>query len=355
MSAPTYLVTGATGKIGRAAVGELLRRELPVRAVVRVADSRAEALRRAGADVIVADLFDVNQLARALRGVQRALYVPPWHPQLLHSVAAFAAAAGAERVEAVASLSQWLASPQHPALATRQSHLMEALFAQVPGAAHIVVNPGFFADNYLRLIDLAAHLGLFPLPLAESRNAPPSNEDIAAVAVATLVDPERYAGASFRPTGPELLNGREMAAIVGRVLGRTVRFVDLPMPMFRQALRALRLSEFEQAMLGHYIEEHQRGTFEIGAPTDHVRALTGRKAEDFEVIVGRYAAAPSAQRTVANTARALSTMLRIGLTPPPRPAGIAARQVHPPLGQSVLAVDSSWWRERHIGATAQPR
>ena len=31
-----------------------------------------------------------------------------------------------------------------------------------PGVAHTIVNPGFFADDYLVTIGLAAHLGIFP-------------------------------------------------------------------------------------------------------------------------------------------------------------------------------------------------
>ena len=53
---------------------------------------------------------------------------------------------------------------------------------------------------------IAAHLGILPLPVArESRNAPPSVDDIARVAVAALLDPARHAGKSYRPTGPKLL------------------------------------------------------------------------------------------------------------------------------------------------------
>jgi hypothetical protein len=60
------------------------------------------------------------------------------------------------------------------------------MFAALPSIAHTVVNPGFFADSpYMEMMPFAAHLGVFPLPVAgESRNAPPSVDDIARVAVA---------------------------------------------------------------------------------------------------------------------------------------------------------------------------
>jgi NAD(P)H dehydrogenase (quinone) len=78
-----------------------------------------------------------------------------------------------------------------------------------------------------------AHLGVFPLPVAsESRNAPPSVDDIARVAVATLLDPARHAGKSYRPTGPKLLSVTEMAAVIGRVVGHKVQHVRTPLGTF---------------------------------------------------------------------------------------------------------------------------
>ena len=82
-----------------------------------------------------------------------------------------------------------------------------------PGVAHTIVNPGFFAENYLVTIGLAAHLGVFPWMYGNSRKAPPSNEDIARVALA-LTDPARHTGKSYRPTGPELLGAEEMAKAI---------------------------------------------------------------------------------------------------------------------------------------------
>ena len=130
---------------------------------------------------------------------------------MIQSASAFAAAARETGLEQIVGLSQWLAGPNHPALMSRQLWLIDRMFAALPGIAHTIVNPGFFADSpYLEMMPFAAHLGLFPLPVAgESRNAPPSVDDIARVAVAALLDPARHAGKSYRPTGPKLLSVAE--------------------------------------------------------------------------------------------------------------------------------------------------
>ncbi len=347
MNRPTILVTGATGKTGGAVASQLLQLGWPVRALVHVNDARSERLRGQGAEIAVADLFDPEQLLEAMRGTSRAYYCPPWHPYMLQSAAAFAAAARQAKLEAVVGLSQWLASPSHPSLATRQSWLVDNMFSMLPGVEHTIVNPGFFADNYLRLIGFAAHLGIFPMPTGNSLNAPPSNEDIARVAVAALIEPGRHAGKTYRPTGPALLSARDMAETLGRVLGRRVHHIDMPMWMFLKAMRALGISAFEQSGVRRYIEDHKRGAFEVGAPTNHVLEVTGRAPEDFETIARRYAALPEARRTLGNKLRALGDFMRIGLTPAYNLHRYEREQHHPIPAHPELAAASSTWRKEH--------
>jgi uncharacterized protein YbjT (DUF2867 family) len=71
------LVTGAAGRVGGVggAVVEMLRqRDLPVRALVRRDDERADALRATGAEVVVGDLTRAGEVARALAGCRRLYF-----------------------------------------------------------------------------------------------------------------------------------------------------------------------------------------------------------------------------------------------------------------------------------------
>jgi NAD(P)H dehydrogenase (quinone) len=228
MTKPRIIVTGATGKTGSVVVTELLKFGYPVRALVRREDGRSARLKAQGAEIAVAELTDVERVADALKDVQRAYFCPPLDPYMIQGAVAFAVAAKEARVEHVVGLTQWLASPSHPSLMTRQHWLVDRLFSMTPGVAHTIVNPGFFADAYLQTIGLAAHLGVFPWLYGESRNAPPSNEDIARVAVAALINPARHAGKSYRPTGPELLGAEDIARAIGLALGRSVRVMPTP-------------------------------------------------------------------------------------------------------------------------------
>src|SRR5882757_1339712 len=256
MTRPKILVTGATGKTGAIVISELLKAGYPVRAMVHREDGRSERLKAQGAEIAVADMSDVERVARALNGVQRAYYCPPLDPYMIQGAAAFAVAAKEAQLEHIVGLTQWLASPSHPSLMTRQHWLVDRLFSMTPGVAHTVVNPGFFAEVYLVTIGMAANLGVFTWMFGNSRNAPPSNEDIGRVAVAALMDPARHAGKSYHPTGPVLLSAEDMANAVGRAVGRPVKVVPTPIWLFMKAARMSGYPIDVFSGVRYYIDDH---------------------------------------------------------------------------------------------------
>src|ERR1700751_2993813 len=315
MIKPRILVTGATGRTGSVVASELLKAGYPVRAMVRREDDRSARLKAQGAEIAIADMSDVERIAEALRDVQGAYYCPPLDPYMIQGAVAFAVAAKEARLEHIAGLTQWLANPSHPSLMTRQSWLIDRLFSMTPGVAHTIVDPSFFADSYLLTIGLAAHLGVFPWMYGNSRNAPPSNEDIARVAVAALLNPARHAGKSYRPTGPELLGAADMANAIGRAVGRSVRVVPTPTWLFMKATRMAGMPIDLMSNVRYYIEDHKLGAFEIGAPTSDVLDVTGRSPEDFETIARRYAAQPGNMQTLGNRLREFSQFMIAPLRP----------------------------------------
>src|SRR6478752_1918815 len=298
------LITGAAGKIGGAVTAQLLERGVATRALVHREDARSAYLRSLGAETVVADMFDVQQVHAALEGVDRLFFNLPYHPHALDSAVTFAVAARRAGVEAVVALGQWLASPEHPSLMTRHHWLSDKLFQLLPDTAHTAVDPGFFADNYLQVLPYAAQLGVLPMPTGAHRNAPPSNEDIARVAVGALLDPHRHNGRAYRPTGPKLLSGADVAEAMGEALGRRVRHVDVPPRLFMRAVRvnAKRLGAdlYFQSGLRHYLPEYALGTWEFGGPTTDVRDVAGVEPEDFLTIARRYATRPETRRTAGN-------------------------------------------------------
>lgn len=349
MTKPKILVTGATGKTGAQVAAQLVAEGYPVRAFVRREDVRSAQLKAAGCEVVPGDLSDPQQLLAAMGGVQRAYFLPPFDPYMIQSAAAFATAARAARLEAAVVLSQWLANPEHPSLATRQHWLADHLLSMLPDAAVTIVNPGFFADMpYMSLIRYAAHLGVFPLPArGSSKNAPPSVDDIARVVVAALKEPGRHGGRRYRPTGPEMLSLDQMAAIMGHVLRRKVRHVNMPLWMFHKAARMDGFDPFLLSQIGHYLRDHDCGAFELGGPTNDVLSTTGRAPETFETITRRYAARPGVRRTPGNVLATLAGFLTVPLRPGVDPARFERALCMPVAGQPVLSAESEFWRQEH--------
>ena len=114
MSHSPVLVTGAAGKVG--AVGrtivELLRqRDLPVRALVRRFDERAEALSDTGAEIMIGDLTRGADIVRALEGCKRVYFGMSVSPPYLEATV-IAAAAARERgdLEVFVNISQMTVS-----------------------------------------------------------------------------------------------------------------------------------------------------------------------------------------------------------------------------------------------------
>jgi NAD(P)H dehydrogenase (quinone) len=352
---PKILVTGATGRTGKAVVTQLLAKGWPVRAAVRVRDARSALLQRQGAEVVTADIFDPGQLTDAMRGVRRAYYCPPYHPFVIQSASAFAAAARETGLEQIVGLSQWLAGPNHPALMSRQHWLIDQMFMALPSTAYTTIMPGFFADSpYLEMMPFAAHLGVLPLPIAgESRNAPPSVDDIARVAVAALLDPARHTGKSYRPTGPELLTVTEMAAIIGRVVGHKVRHVKTPLWMFYKGAKALGAEPFLLSGLRHWFQDNDRGAFAVGAPNDAVLELTGKDAEDFETIARRHAASPQSRQSFRARLAVVARFIAVPILPGFDPVAYDRAQEQPVPPAPRLALDDTAWTASHSSETSE--
>ena len=347
-SKPRVLVTAATGKTGTAVTQQLLKMGYPVTAFVRRHDQRSEALAQAGASIFVGDLIESDDLRQAMRGVQRAYFAAPWTPTQLHGAMNFAVAAEDAELEVVVAVTQWLAHPNHPSVATRQSYLTDRIFSGMAKVDTVTVNTGWFADNYMAVLGTVAQLGIFPFRLGEGKTAPVSNEDIARVAVGALVNPAPHLGKFYRPTGPELLDPHQLAAIFAKVLGRPVKYQELSEKMFLKALKSMGMAPYLVANLRQYIEDYRRGSFEEGAPNDVVLQVGGSEPEDFETITRRYVAGnPMSRPSVANKLRAVAGFMKILLTPAPDLSAYDKALHLPILRSPQYSVDHPSWRETH--------
>ncbi|MFB7213228.1 NAD(P)H-binding protein [Streptomyces sp. NPDC056255] len=227
---------GSVGAVGRSVVEGLRQRGLPVRAMVRRDDERAQALRATGAEVVVGDLTRAGDIADALAGCARMYFgmsVSAQYLQAAVTVAAVARAYGG--LEAFVNMSQLTVAEigltsTFESVQQRQQWLVEQVldWSALPV---VQVRPTVFMENPLFRVGFSsvAKYGTIRLPFGRAKTSPVAAGDVAAVVEEILADPAPHIGRTYELTGPRSEDVAAMAAEVSRVLGRPVTYTDVPL------------------------------------------------------------------------------------------------------------------------------
>ena len=224
------LVIGATGRIGRQVVAQLLDAGVPVRALTR----RPEAAGLpAAVEVVAGDLTVPASLDVALQGVGAVF--------LLWTAPPGTAPAVVERLASHTRRVVFLSSPhktphpffQQPNPMARFHADVERLIAAT-GLASTIIRPGMFASNVRFWWASAIRDGdVVRWPYGSAETAPVDERDVAAVAARALYE-DGHKGGDYVLTGPESLSQADQVSLIGAVLGRTIRFEELSPDEFRR-------------------------------------------------------------------------------------------------------------------------
>jgi uncharacterized protein YbjT (DUF2867 family) len=227
---PPVLVTGATGRVGRAVVDLLLDAGVPVRALTRRAED-VETFPTA-VEVVTGDLTEPESLDAGLDGAGAVFLVWTAPPATVPAVI--------ERLAAHTRRVVLLSSPhQTPHPFFQQPNPMAGLHADIErliadsGLESTILRPGMFASNALFWWAPTIRADrVVRWPYGGAETAPVDDRDVAAVAVRTLYV-DGFAGGDYVLTGPESLSQAEQLGIIGEVLGRPVAFEELSPDEFR--------------------------------------------------------------------------------------------------------------------------
>jgi NAD(P)H dehydrogenase (quinone) len=275
MADPLYLISGATGTTGKAAVAELRRTGKRVRALVHKEDARSEALRRLGAEIVVGELLDLDDLRDAMEGVEGAYFVYPFKPGLIDAAAFFAQAAIEAGIKSIVNMSQKSARREAKSDAARDHWITERMFDR-SGIPSTHIRPTFFAEWLLYPMDgWNVREGTIEFPFADARHAPIAGEDQGRVIAALLQDPTPHAGQIYPLFGPVELNHHQIAEKLTATLGRPFIYKPLTIPEFRTRMEnSGRLPRFVQH-IASVAQDYQDGIF--SGTNNVVEELTGRK------------------------------------------------------------------------------
>lgn len=229
-AAPTVLVIGATGLMGREVVRSLRSRGVRPRVLVR---DPARLATTEGLDVRVGDLRDRASLRAAVAGCDVVFHISPHEADeiaLTRSVIEACEAEGARLVFAGVAvtgrtaLTRWVLRQVYGRLLPRYRGKM-ALARMVERSATnpVLLVPSNFMQNDEVLLDVIRD-GLFVQPSHPKGLNRIDVRDIGEAAARVLLDPGFPSG-SYGLAGPRSLTGPECARVWSEALGRPVRYV----------------------------------------------------------------------------------------------------------------------------------
>ena len=220
----TILVIGATGRVGRDVVDQLVKRDADVRVLTR---DPSKADFPPSVEVVQADLLDIDALRAAFSGI-RTLF-------LLNAVAGdeftqaiitlnIAREAGIERIVYLSVFgADEAVNVPHFAVKHGAERMLEAM-----GFGATILRPTYFIDNDVTVKDVILEHGIYPMPIGGKGLAMVDARDIAEIAAIELIRrdaaPDALPIETINLVGPNTLTGTDVAAIWSDVLGHPVTY-----------------------------------------------------------------------------------------------------------------------------------
>lgn len=263
------LVTGASGRVGRALVTRLAAQGLPVRALARRACTMAWPV---GVQPVDADLSRPDTLRPAMAGVEAVfLFTPPEGPGEL---AVLAHEAGVRRAVLLSSIAVRKADPRENPIAARHLAAERALIAS--GLPATVLRPDTFAANALDWAPAIRAEGVVRLAHPDSRRVPVHEQDLAEAAALALLS-DAYVGQAWWLTGPRQVSQAEQVQAIADAIGRPLRLEALAEDETLAQWRARMPAQAAQRLM-----EYLRKSIEQPPPVSPQLAhVLGRPARDF--------------------------------------------------------------------------
>ncbi|MFD1343990.1 SDR family oxidoreductase [Litorisediminicola beolgyonensis] len=264
----TYMITGATGQLGRLVLDHLLKTVAPadVAVLVRSDEAKAEFDAR-GVSARIGDYSDPASLETALDGVDRFLLISgsevgarvPQHRNVIK-------AAKARGVEFIAYTSI-LDAAHSPLMLAREHKATEEMLAE-SGIPHTLLRNGWYSENLGMAVGGALAMGQHFGAAKDGRFSYATRNDYAEAAAIVLTG--GHDGAVLELGGDAAFTQTEVAALLTELSGTTVSYVDMPEEAYEDALVGAGLPEGLAAMLA----DSDAGAA-TGALFDDSRTLSG--------------------------------------------------------------------------------
>jgi uncharacterized protein YbjT (DUF2867 family) len=245
------VITAPTGLIGRQVLSNVLGSGEPIRVIARD-PSRLPAQARERVEVVPGSHGDIGVVDRAFAGADAVFWLVPPDPRAGSVEAAYVdftrPACDAfkrhevGRVVGISALGRGTAAAAHAGLVTASLE-MDDLIAST-GVSYRALTMPSFMDNLLRQVPSIRNQGMFFSPVSGDRKLPScASHDIAATAARLLLDDSWSGPGHVAVLGPEDLSFNDMAQIMSEVLGKLVRYQQIPGQALKDRLTGAGMSD----------------------------------------------------------------------------------------------------------------
>ncbi|MCC5608319.1 SDR family oxidoreductase [Nostoc sp. CHAB 5834] len=227
-----FLITGATGGIGRRVVRLLRQREQSVRAFVRLT-SRYSELEHRGAEIFIGDLLEERDIEKASRGVKYVISAHGSDSDALSldyraniELIDQAKANGVEHFVFISVLGADRGYEDAPVFKAKRA---VERYLSASGLNYTILRPSGLASNLLPLVEQFRQTGLYLLiGDRKNRTSIVSTDDLARI----VVDSVTVEGArnQILPVGgPEILLREDIPRIFGRIFNKQPVIINSPL------------------------------------------------------------------------------------------------------------------------------
>ncbi len=235
-----FLVTGATGSLGKRIVRQLTEKATPVRAFSRLF-SRYTELEDRGAEIFIGDLKQDKDIAKACQGIE---YIISAHGSGNDTQALDYRAnielidqAKANNVKHFVYISVLGCDRGYEDAPVFKAKREVEKYLIASGLNYTILRPSGFANNLIQFAQRFRETGVYLLiGDAQNRSSSVSTDDLAKIAIASIIV-EGAQNKIFAVGGPEILTREDIPQIFSRIFQREPIIINPPLFVF-DGLRA---------------------------------------------------------------------------------------------------------------------
>ncbi len=242
------IILGATGRVGSTITDFLLDKGLPVKAVIRNKE-KADGLIKKGAEVAIADYFDLNALKKAVKGGKLIFLLTPETgtsddvlrdtEKLLDN---YLKAIENSEIKSLIGLSSIGAQFNKGTGNLLMSNMLEHKFAHL-AIDQVFIRPAYYYSNWLMSLDMVKENGILPSFYPTDLKLDMISPIDVAKFIADKIDSGIHHSELIELVGPEKYSPEDIAKLFEKALCKKVNTYEIPREEWYRTMKSIGFSD----------------------------------------------------------------------------------------------------------------